>query len=69
MSVCILEKSNTADGGFSSATAMEQHVRFVSRFWCVKNDRFIVDRLSPIDRLEALAELAFSGSAQTDDAR
>ena len=27
-----------------------------------------VDRLSPIDRLEALAELAFSGSAQTDDA-
>ena len=28
-----------------------------------------VDRLSPIDPLEALAELAFSGSAQTDDAR
>jgi hypothetical protein len=27
-----------------------------------------VDRLSPIDPLEALAELAFSGSAQTDDA-
>ena len=29
----------------------------------------IVDRLSPIDRLEALAELAFSSSAQTEDAR
>ena len=28
-----------------------------------------VDRLSQIDRLKALAELAFSGSAQTDDAR
>jgi hypothetical protein len=27
-----------------------------------------VDRLSPIDLLKALAELAFSGSAQTDDA-
>ena len=27
-----------------------------------------VDRLSPIDPLEALAELAFSGSPQTDDA-
>ena len=29
---------------------MYQQVRFVSRFWFVKNDRFSVDRLSPIDR-------------------